>query len=139
LNIYTEKIASIPDIVCKKSNGVIWMVEESKHINNTTYLQGDIQIICHMLSAIQYNNKNFKCSLPKTIFGLKFKNTKCFFYRINITDEYLKCLETGNFIENLYVYKYPENGIDINLYNTYENIEKVCNILHNLNIYASNI
>lgn len=140
LNIGKEKISSIPDIICKKSNGIIWLVEESKHTNNNTCLQGDIQLICHMLAAIQYNKKKFNY-FSKTILGVKIKNTKIFFYKMNITNEYLKNLEENNFIEYIYVHKFPEKGIDIELYNynSYRNIEKVCNILYNFKIIHNNL
>ena len=135
LNIESNKIPSIPDITCKTNRNIIWLVEESKHINNSTYLNGDLQLICHILSAFQYNEKNIKKKYrPKTIYGFKIKNTKCFFYKININKKYMKCLINGNFNTFIYVYKYPEKGLDINPYNvgSYENIKEVFSILYNI-------
>lgn len=135
LNIGSNKIPSIPDITCKTNKDIIWMVEESKHINNSTYLNGDLQLICHILSAFQYNEKHKKRkNKPKTIYGFKMKNTKCFFYKINMFNNYMKCLIDGKFDKSVFVYKYPEKGIDINPYtiNSYNNIREVFSILYNL-------
>lgn len=135
LNIGFNKIPSIPDITCKTNKDIIWMVEESKHINNSTYLNGDLQLICHILSAFQYNEKHFKRKhKPKTIYGFKMKNTKCFFYKINMFNNYMKYLVDGKFDKSIFVYKYPEKGIDINPYNidSYKNIKEVFSILYNL-------
>jgi hypothetical protein len=142
LKIGSEKVPSIPDLICKTNNDIIWMVEESKHINNSTYLEGDLQLICHLFSAFQYNNKKKEIEgigiIPKTLFGFKIKNTKCFFYRIDMSDDYMKCLINNNFDKNITVYKYPEKGIDINPYdiNSYNNIREVFNILYNLKLYT---
>lgn len=142
LKIGSDRIPSIPDLICKTDNDIIWMVEESKHINNSTYLEGDLQLICHMFSAFQYNSekKDFKI-LPKTIFGFKIKGTKCFFYRINMSDDYMNCLINDNFDKSIFVYKYPEKGIDINPYNmnSYKNIKEIFSILCNLRQHAINI
>jgi hypothetical protein len=111
------------------------MVEESKHINNSSYLNGDLQLICHILSAFQYNEKHSKRKhKPKTIYGFKMKNTKCFFYKINMFNNYMKYLVDGKFDKSIFVYKYPEKGIDINPYNidSYKNIHDVFSILYNL-------
>ena len=115
------------------------MVEESKHINNSTYLDGDLQLICHMFSAFQYNiEKNDDTIVPKTIFGFKIKNTKCFFYKIDMSNDYIKCLIKDNFDKSIIVYKYPEKGIDINPYNinSYKNIKEIFDIMFNLRQYA---
>lgn len=139
LKIGTHKISSIPDLICRNNNDIIWMVEESKHINNSTYLNGDLQLICHMFSAFQYNfEKNDDTIIPKTIFGFKIKNTKCFFYKINMSDDYIKCLIKDNFDKSIIVYKYPEKGIDINPYNinTYKNVKEIFDIMFNLRQYA---
>jgi hypothetical protein len=135
LNIGSNKIPSTPDLICKTNKDIIWMVEESKHINNSTYLEGDLQVICHILSAFQYNEKYTKKKhKPKTIYGFKMKNTKCFFYKINMFNNYMKFLINGKFDKSIFVYKYPEKGIDINPYNinSYENIKEVFTILYNL-------
>lgn len=142
LKIGSHKIPSIPDLICKNDNDIIWMVEESKHINNTTYLEGDLQLICHMFSAFQYNieKNNFRIA-PKTIFGFKIKDTKCFFYKINMSNDYINCLINDNFDKSIFVYKYPEKGIDINPYNmnSYKNIKEIFDIMFNLRQYAINI
>lgn len=139
LKLGTEKVTSTPDIICKTNNDVIWMVEESKHINNSTYLEGDLQLICHIFSAFQYNKeKNNTQIMPKSIFGFKIKNTKYFFYRIDMSDDYMVCLNNNNFNDCIIVYKYPEKGININPHSIYscDNIIKVFNILYNLKIYT---
>jgi len=139
LKIGSHKIPSIPDLICKNNNDIIWMVEESKHINNSTYLDGDLQLICHMFSAFQYNiEKNDDTIVPKTIFGFKIKNTKCFFYKIDMSNDYIKCLIKDNFDKSIIVYKYPEKGIDINPYNinSYKNIKEIFDIMFNLRQYA---
>lgn len=141
LKIGNEKIPSIPDLICKTNDDIIWLVEESKHINNSTYLEGDLQLICHMFSAFQYNDEKKKLKfVPKTIFGFKIKDTKCFFYKINITNDYMDCLINDKFDKTIFVYKYPEKGIDINPYNanSYNNINEVFNILCNLRKYTIN-
>jgi hypothetical protein len=135
LKINTHKIPSIPDIVCKNNRNIIWMVEESKRLNNTTYINGDIQIACHILAAFQYNQNNLKKKYrPKIIYGFKMKGTKCFFYKIKMVNCYMKCLETGIFNKSIKIYKYPKNGIDINPYNSssYKNMKDVFCILYNL-------
>lgn len=141
LKIGTYKIPSIPDLICKTDDDIIWMVEESKHINNSTYLDGDLQLICHMFSAFQYNNnRKYFSFLPNTIFGFKIKNTKCFFYKIKMSNEYMNCLINDNFDKSILVYKYPEKGIDINPYNinSYKNVKEIFNILYNLRQYVIN-
>jgi hypothetical protein len=46
----------------------------------------------------------------------------------------MKYLVNGKFNKSIFVYKYPEEGIDINPYciNSYKNIKEVFSILYNL-------
>lgn len=139
LHIGSNVIPSIPDIACKTNKDIIWMVEESKHINTSSYLNGDFQLICHMLAAFQYNYKKRK-KRPKSVYGFKMKNTKCFFYKINIFNKYLFHMKDNDFMTCLVVYKYPKGGIDINpsAKNSYDNIKTVFNILYNMKQSVNN-
>lgn len=113
LKIGHSKISSIPDIICKTDNNLIVFVEESKHISNT-YLHGDIQLICNMLSAYQHNYKIIKDKIfEKPIYGLKIKSTICYFYKMTINKDYFNNLKRGKFNNSIVIYKYPEKGIDI--------------------------
>lgn len=113
LKLGHSKISSIPDIICKTDDDLIVLVEESKHISNT-YLHGDLQLICNMLSACQHNYKIIKDKIfEKPIYGLKIKSTICYFYKMTINKDYFNNLKHGKFNNNIVIYKYPEKGIDI--------------------------
>ena len=88
--------------------GMIFLVEESKHITTSSYLKGDLQLACNLIVAYQENLKiankeNMK--VLETIFGIKIIGTEAFVYFMNYDRKYLEYLRNGKNRTEIKIYK----------------------------------
>jgi len=98
-----------------KNGEVIWILEESKHVNDTRYKQGDIQLVCSMIAAFQKNISKLEDfdEIPKTIYGIKVVGDKFYFYRTDPSQEYIDQLYSGIVKSGINVIKYPAKGLSL--------------------------
>jgi hypothetical protein len=86
---------------------IIWIMQENKHIDDTRYSEGDIQLISCMIAACQTNYRFLKEIYPEKMMGIKIKGDEIYFYSMKMSEEYLKSLTKSTPQSKLEVTKYP--------------------------------
>lgn len=91
------------------------IVREDKHVNNSTYLKGDIQLISNIIGAYLYNKKFgiTNRSNSRLIIGIKIISDEVEFFSVQVTDIYLEYLLNGRFPlpEDVIVRKYKPGSL----------------------------
>jgi hypothetical protein len=87
---------------------IIWVMQENKHVDDTRYSEGDIQLISCMIAACQTNYRSLRKMYPEKMLGIKIKGDELYFYSAKMSEEYLKSLTKGTPRNNLEVAKYPD-------------------------------
>jgi hypothetical protein len=93
---------------------IIWIMQENKHIDDTRYSEGDVQLVSCMIAAYQANYRATRELYPEKMTGIKIKGDEVYFYSFRMTEEYLRSLSRGPPRVNLEVSKYPpKKGLSI--------------------------
>ena len=85
--------------------GLVWIIQENKHIGDTRFEQGDIQLATCMLAAFQENQDKFKLATMFPMIGVKFYADNIAFYKMRPSEEYLVSLKNGYPNEDLIISK----------------------------------
>lgn len=114
--------------------GMIFMIEESKHVSTSSYLKGDVQLACNLIVAHQENLKTsiIRRTRPlETVFAIKVLGTSTFLYFMNYDKNYLEYLQNGKNKTRIIIYKFVFKGKSINItYNSELNF--FLNVIHNI-------
>ena len=93
---------------------IIWIMQENKHIDDTRYSEGDVQLVSCMIAAYQANYRKMKELYPERMIGIKIKGDEIYFYSVVMTDQYLNSLTRGPPNVSIEVNKYPsKKGLSI--------------------------
>ena len=93
---------------------IIWIMQENKHIDDTRYSEGDVQLVSCMIAAYQANYRKMKELYPEKMIGMKIKGDEIYFYSLVMTDQYLNSLTRGPPNVSIEVNKYPsKKGLSI--------------------------
>jgi hypothetical protein len=65
LVVNDRSFAAEADREGRKGLGIIWLMQENKHIEDTRYSEGDIQLVACMIAAYQANFRAIKEIYPK--------------------------------------------------------------------------
>jgi hypothetical protein len=100
--------------------GMVFMIEESKHIGTSSYLKGDLQLACNLIVSHQQNkttsSKTSGLLKPlSTVFAIKILAAEVFLYFMNYDEEYLEYLEKGQKKKEITMYKFLYNRSSINM------------------------
>jgi hypothetical protein len=135
LQIGDRIFAAEADREGRRGIGIIWVMQENKHIDDTRYSGGDVQLISCMIAACQANQRTVrKSDRPERMIGIKVKGDQMFFYSFCMKDSYLKDLTKGLPGEDLEVFKYPdEEGLHISVP---EQRKQILSHLWNMRQYA---
>ena len=87
---------------------IIWVMLENKHVDDTRYSEGDIQLISCMIAACQTNYRSLRELYPEKMLGIKIKGDEMYFYSFTMSEEYLKSLARGPPKSSIEVAKYPD-------------------------------
>ena len=108
LDIAEKSFAAKADREGRRGLGLIWVIQEFKHLRDTRYLQGDVQLAACMLAAWQEDYDFLKLdNLPPQIMGIKFVSDVVRFYSMKPSINYLISLKTGLPKEDLHVLRSP--------------------------------
>ena len=108
LSIGSRNFAAEADREGRRGTGIIWIMQENKHINDNWYREGDIQLISCMIAACQANLRVIRDIYPEKMLGIKVKGDEMYFYSFRIKKEYIMDLSRGIPNEDLEVLKYPD-------------------------------
>jgi|SRR2546430_4018148 len=134
-HIGEEDFAAYTDREGRKGTGVIWVMCEDKHIMSRTYKKGEIQVVCCMMAAYQYNYSILNNNIyPPRMIGIRVVADRFYFYSIKKPDEYIEDLFDGLPKRDLEVMRYPENE-GLSLSNPYERKE-ILKYLNTVKNYA---
>lgn len=111
IEIDDKIITSTTDLEIIMKSNILLVMSEKKDEYKPATKHSDTQLACALLTAA-INNKKLSVSKPKFILGLKFIGPKVFFYRADITEDYLKELSNGFPKSNLDILKYPVDDLD---------------------------
>jgi len=110
--VKNKNISSIYDFSVEKDNRIL-LVEEDKHIKNTTLgaAWGEYQIAGEIIAGA-YNNYvlHFNNSI---IISIRVIGTRFTFYYTIVSLEYLNSLAKGLPIEKITIFRYPDNNIGL--------------------------
>lgn len=107
LVIDDKSFAAEADREGRRGLRIIWILQENKHIDDTRYSEGDVQLVSCMIAAYQNNFRTTKELCPKTMIGIKIKGEEVYFYSMKMTEQYLTSLSKGIPTEHLKINKYP--------------------------------
>lgn len=107
LVIDDKSFAAEADREGRRGLRIIWILQENKHIDDTRYSEGDVQLVSCMIAAYQTNFRTTKELCPKTMIGIKIKGEEVYFYSMKMTEQYLTSLSKGIPTEHLKINKYP--------------------------------
>ncbi|KAI8078860.1 uncharacterized protein BX664DRAFT_342901 [Halteromyces radiatus] len=99
----------------RRGRELIWLLQEDKHRNSTTYKHGDLQLACSMIAAIQRNYIHYDTIKPRKLLGMKIAADKFYFYSMEATEEYINELFGGlpQQQQHIVIHRYPENGLSL--------------------------
>jgi hypothetical protein len=119
---------------------ILWIMQESKHVNDSRFKDGDVQLVSCMLAACQFNHTQFLKIYPRRMFGIKMKGDQMYFYCMIVTEDYMRALRRGLPLtekEEIYIAKYPsERGLRLS---NPEERKQAIRYLWSLRCYAMNI
>jgi len=116
LSVGSRNFAAEADREGRRGTGIIWIMQENKHINDNWYKEGDIQLISCMIAACQANLRITRSIYPEKMLGIKIKGDEMYFYSFCIKEEYITDLSRGVPNEDLEVLKYPDKeGLHISI------------------------
>ena len=116
LSVGSRNFAAEADREGKRGTGIIWIMQENKHINDNWYKEGDIQLISCMIAACQANLRIVRSIYPEKMLGIKVKGDEMYFYSFRIKEAYITDLSRGIPNEDLEVSKYPDKeGLHISI------------------------
>lgn len=107
LVIGDKSFAAEADREGRRGLNIIWIMQENKHIDDTRYSEGDVQLVSCMIAAYQNNFRITKEVCPDTMMGIKIKGEEMHFYSMKMKEQYLNSLSKGIPTEDLEVTKYP--------------------------------
>jgi len=126
LVIDDKSFAAEADREGRRGLRIIWILQENKHIDDTRYSEGDVQLVSCMIAAYQTNFRTTKELCPKTMIGIKIKGEEVYFYSMKMTEQYLTSLSKGIPTEHLKINKYPpKKGLRISDPNNRKEILKL--------------
>lgn len=115
MNIAEKKFAAHSDKEGRKDGQLIWVLQESKHKNDTRYKNGEIQLVGALIAACQRNYNKFSGRvLPQAMYGINIKGDELFILRAVFTEGYILSLYEGLPEKALEVKKYPA-GVGLRL------------------------
>ena len=95
----------------RKDGQLVWVLQESKHKNDTRYRGGDIQLVSAIIAACQQNYSIFGGHIfPQTMYGINVKGDEVSVMRTVIIESYLLHLFGGLPQQPLIVNKYPKDA-----------------------------
>jgi len=116
LSVGSRNFAAEADREGRRGAGIVWIIQENKHINDNWYKEGDIQLISCMIAACQANLRLARSTYPERMLGIKVKGDEMYFYSFRIKEEYIMSLSRGIPSEDLEVLKYPDKeGLHISI------------------------
>jgi hypothetical protein len=116
LAVGSKTFAAEADREGRRGTGIIWVMQENKHIDDTRYSEGDIQLVSCMIAAYQANRRVLRKVYPERIMGIKIKGDETYFYSLAMSQEYLDSLSKGIPHTDIHVYKYPDEiGLKISV------------------------
>jgi len=86
---------------------IIWIMQENKHVDDTRYSKGDVQLVSCMIAACQTNYRRLDELYPEKMMGIKIKGDEIHFYSIQMKEEYLRQLYRGVPKVEIGINKYP--------------------------------
>jgi hypothetical protein len=98
--------------------GMVFMIEESKHVNTSSCLKGDLQLACNLIVSHQQNRtitNNSSLKPLSTVFAMKMVSTEVFLYFMNYDEEYLDYLEKGTKKKEITLYKFSHYHGSMNI------------------------
>jgi len=107
LVIGDKSFAAEADREGRRGLKIIWILQENKHIDDTRYSEGDVQLVSCMIAAYQNNFRMMRELCPNTMIGIKIKGEEVYFYSMRMTEQYFNSLSRGLPTEDLEVNKYP--------------------------------
>lgn len=102
-----KSFAAEADREGRRGTEIIWIMQENKHIDDTRYSEGDIQLVSCMIAAYQTNYRKMKELYPEKMIGIKIKGDEAYLYSLSMTEEYLISLSRGPPHVDIVVNKYP--------------------------------
>lgn len=115
LSIAGKKFSANADREGRREMKILWVIQEIKHINDSRFKEGDVQLASCMLAACQQNYNLFATIYPKRMFGIKMKGDQLYIYCAIITESYIKALRNGLPLaseEESFIAKFPsERGL----------------------------
>lgn len=111
LTIENHRFAAFADREGRRGNKTIWILDEDKHLHDTWYKDGIIQLVSCLIAAAQKNRANYISNRPKKLIGIIIKGDRINICSVIITDKYLDELTSGIPADDirLQVIKYPKN------------------------------
>jgi len=109
----------------RKDDQLVWVLQESKHIQDTRYKNGEIQLVSALIAACQHNYNKFGEEIfPQVMYGINIRADEVTIIRTIFSREYMLSLFSGVPQRTLKVKKYPKRtGLKISSY------ESRCRIL----------
>lgn len=136
LHIGDNSYAAHTDLEGRIGNEVIWVLCEDKHIESKSYKKGELQLICSMIAAYQYNYNSFYGTVhPQKILGTRVVADRFHFYCIEAPSDYIDSLFDGLPDVKLYVTKFPSSNEGLSIANP-DSRKNILRYLHLIRNYA---
>lgn len=107
LRVASKMYTMLSDKECRRSDQLVWILQQSKQRIDTRYKQGDIQMVLSMIAASQDNFAKNHGKLGRKVYGIKVVGEEFFFYSISCEEEYLRQIAEAWPSLDLVAYKYP--------------------------------
>jgi hypothetical protein len=129
LQISNSSFAAMADREGRRGIELTWLVQEDKHRRSSTYLHGDLQLACALIAAFQQNYNLLEEIYPCKILAIKVIAETVFFCSMKATEDYLEELLDDLPTSEVFMYKYPKNGLSLSVPNEREIILRCLTLL----------
>jgi len=122
----------------RKNDRLVWVLQASKHKNDTRYKSGDVQLASALIAACQWNYNDTGCNIvPRIMYGINVKGDEVSILSARFTSGYITSLFGGLPTQKLKILRYPE-GTGLRLSHPLERAKVLC-LMAELRKYALSI